>query len=382
MIILERPYVSDELKDYLAETGLPVLKNDTAIECGAGYPLNLVDECDFRETLNKGGKLYTVSENALEWVYDNVADRDMVRGIRIMKNKADFRRVIKTLYPDFFFEEVSADALKDIAVDALKMPFVLKPAVGFFSVGVYTVFDESDWKAALKDIDARMEGWKDDYPDSVVGNATFILEEYVRGDEYAIDAYFDDAGRAIVLNIMKHDFTSADDVRDRLYYTGKTIIETWLRPFTDFLNTVNGLIGVRNFPLHVEVRVDGGRIVPIEFNPMRFAGWCTTDLVDFAFGVKTYDYFLNGRVPDWGALLDGKDGRIYSFVILDKPKTNEPIRYFDYEALRSRFGNVLHLRRMDHARMPVFGFLFVETDESDRRELDAIMASDLTEFIC
>ena len=37
------------------------------------------------------------------------------------------------------------------------------------------------------------------------------------------------------------------------------------------------LAGLKNFPLHTEVRVnEKGEIIPIEVNPMRFGGWCTT----------------------------------------------------------------------------------------------------------
>lgn len=35
---------------------------------------------------------------------------------------------------------------------------------------------------------------------------------------------------------------------------------------------------VTNFPVHVEIRVKEDKICPIEFNPMRFAGLCTTDI--------------------------------------------------------------------------------------------------------
>lgn len=58
-----------------------------------------------------------------------------------------------------------------------------------------------------------------------MGNAVFILEQYITGEEYALDAYYDENGRAVLLNIMKHDFACSSDVSDRLYYTGKEIIE-------------------------------------------------------------------------------------------------------------------------------------------------------------
>ena len=56
-----------------------------------------------------------------------------------------------------------------------------------------------------------------------------------------------------------------------------------------------------NFPAHVEVRIDSsGKVFPIEINPLRFGGWCTTaDLLGIALGYNSYDYFIQNEKPDW-----------------------------------------------------------------------------------
>jgi len=180
---------------------------------------------------------------------------------------------------------------------------------------------------------------------------------------------------------MKHDFSSIADVSDRLYYTGKEIIEDKLEQFTDFLSKANKNINARNFPLHAEVRVKDGRIVPIEFNPMRFAGWCTTDLVYFAFGFKTYDYYFKNEKPDWHAILRGKENKLYTLIVLDKPNNLQSEYDFDYDRLCAIFKKVLCIRKLDYKEHPVFGFLFTETDSNDRSELDHMIKSDLKEFL-
>lgn len=58
---------------------------------------------------------------------------------------------------------------------------------------------------------------------------------------------------------------------DRLYYTGKNLIETYLKPFTKWLSHINQHLKVCNFPFHAEVRMNNDLITPIEFNPLRFA---------------------------------------------------------------------------------------------------------------
>ena len=59
----------------------------------------------------------------------------------------------------------------------------------------------------------------------------------------------------------------------------------------------------------MELRRDAsGRIRPIEFNPLRFAGWCCTDVSLFAWGFHTYGCFLEGARPDWDRVLAGREG--------------------------------------------------------------------------
>lgn len=383
MIIFEEPFVSDELAQYAEDTQTPVLSNAFSQKLAQRFKLNLLDDAAFARGVAEGKRLYTMSENALDWVYSHITDQNLLAGIRLMKDKYATRAAIQSLYPDYFFRQVPAAELRNVDISAIKLPFILKPSVGFFSMGVYTITSPADWAAALDDIDRHMASWIDHYPASVLGDANFLLEEFIEGDEFAIDAYFDENGQAVILNIMKHDFQSAADVSDKLYYTSKEIIEARLAPFTAFLNSMNAFLKVRNFPAHIEVRVDpkNGRIVPIECNPLRFAGWCTTDLADFALNIKTYDYYLNNRRPDWNSILTNKDGLLFSFIILEKPKAPLNGKIFDFNALCARFSKVLHLRRMEEAAFPMFGLLFTQTPTANRAELDYIMQSDLTEFL-
>jgi hypothetical protein len=380
MIILDKPYASKELKEYLQQSKTPVLNNDYAAKAAAEFALNLKSEKEFKELLKTNKNLLTVSENSLKWIYDNLEDKEKINGISVMKNKTAVRKLLSPLYGNFFFKEAATDELNNIDFKSLRLPLVLKPSVGFFSVGVYIIFNENDWKKALADIETNINAWKKDYPENVIGKSLFIMEEYIEGEEYALDAYYDENGKAVILNILKHDFGSDSDVSDRLYYSGKRIIEENISPFTAFLDCVNRFFNVKNFPVHVELRVKNGKIVPIEFNPMRFAGWCTTDLSLFAYGFRTYDYFLNGTKPDWKSLLKGKDKKIYTLILLNKPAAHDCGKKFDYEALAKKFKKVLNVRKTENPDSPVFGFLFTETAEADKAELDYIVKTDLTEF--
>ncbi len=381
MIILDKQYVSRELKEYIIRSGVAVLRNEAALEADEGHRFHLVSEEDADALLARGERVYTTSENSLAWVLSHSSDEALKRGIATFKNKAAFRRMLAGVYPDFFFREVPAAELESLDFHALKTPFVLKPSVGFFSVGVYIIFGEEDWRRALADIREHSRDWEKGYDKRVVSNAVFLLEEYVRGEEYAVDFYYDGEGKPVVLNIFHHVFSSPEDVSDRLYCSGASIIRKHLKPFTQFFERMNEHIGARNLPVHLELRVEEGRIIPIEANPMRFAGWCLTDLALHAYGMHTYDFFLHDRRPDWEQLLAGKEDMLYSFIVLNPPADMRGNSVFDYNSLCASFSNVMELRRLDWRRNPVFGFLFVATDARHRAELDHILVSDLTEYL-
>ena len=393
MIIFDEPYVSPELQEYAAARREPVLDNAVARDLSraralsGAAPLNLVAEADFASLCRvdaAGGtppRIYTCSENSLAWVSAHVDNPQLVGSIEKLKNKALTRELLRPLYDDYFYRRLSLDALRHLPFEELRLPCVVKPAVGFFSLGVRIVRDRADWLAALAAIEQESVHWREQYPDSVVDSEDWLIEEYIDGDEFAVDVYFDEQGQAVICNVLRHEFASASDVSDRLYYTGASVVRAHLAEFEDWFNRVNALLGLRNFPAHVELRRDAhGRIRPIEFNALRFAGWCCTDVTLFAWGFHTYGCFLEGRRPDWDQALAGREGKLYTLIVLNKPENCPPVRSFDYDALSQGFGRVLHVRKSDFTRYGLFGFLFTETPENARQELDRIASSDLLEF--
>ena len=248
---------------------------------------------------------------------------------------------------------------------------------------MYCIENEGQWQHAKDDIAANVADWCRQYPAAVLGDNKWIVESLIQGTEYAVDVYFDNAGRAVVCNILRHDFASAQDVSDRLYYTSVGIIREMLAPLEEWFNTVNNYLGLRNFPTHVELRCDdGGRIVPIEFNPLRFAGLSCTDISLFAWGFATYKCFLDNTRPDWKFILqDREDDRVYTLMVLNKPENCPVVTSFDYDAMCCLFRKVVCLRKGFYDKYSHFGILFTETLRSDWKELTDFATNDLTDFI-
>ncbi|MPN63042.1 hypothetical protein SDC9_210796 [bioreactor metagenome] len=125
------------------------------------------------------------------------------------------------------------------------------------------------------------------------------------------------------------------------------------------------------------------RIQLIELNPMRFAGWCTTDIAHFAYGINTYKYFLQQLEPDWDKILDGKEGKNFCLVILNRSVEidSKSVKSFDYEKLLADFEKPLELRKADQEKYGLFGYIFTETKDNSWSEIERILKSDLREYI-
>ncbi|PRY96619.1 ATP-grasp domain-containing protein [Marinilabilia salmonicolor] len=386
MIILDHPYVSQILEDTIAQNNYGVLNNIAAEELTSRKDLQLLNDEAFTKAIRnqKVPLLYTNSENSIEWITQNLGFTRLPELILIFKNKARFRERIKSMYPDFFFKEVSFDQLDQLSSQALPFPFIIKPSVGFFSIGVHVVNNPEEWGKVVAKLKAEIGSLGHNFPGEVINVSNFILEEIIPGDEFAVDVYYDRNGEPVVLNILKHLFSSAEDVSDRVYITSKQIIEEHLESFTQFLSKMGDLIELRGFPMHIEFRVDSNNhIIPIEVNPMRFAGWCVTDIAWYAFGINVYEYFFEQKQPDWEAILKDKNDDIYSMVVADLPKDipADNIKEIDYEKFRTYFEDPLELRKIDYKKHGVFAFQFARTSYKNRKLLEDILQSDLKEFL-
>lgn len=386
MILLDKPFVSQFLKDTIAENGITVIDTEASQSFDLNDSHNKVSEQEAIDLYkNKPFLIYTNSENAIDWVNQNLPFSELPGKIDLFKDKFRFREITTSLLPNFFYKKISVDELGFLNYNTLPIRFVLKPVVGFFSMGVYTIESAEQLEIAVKKIKKEIKQVKDLFPKTVLNTNRFIIEEYLEGEEFAFDAFFNAKGEAIVLGIMKHLFASSTDVSDRVYYTSKEIIEEYVPVFEDYLKQLGELIGLKNFPLHVEVRInEKGEIFPIEVNPLRFGAWCTSaDLAFHAFGYNSIAHLLKQQKPDWKSILKGKENKRCSIVILNNSTSYSPqeIKSVDYDKILSLFKKPLELRKSDFNKHPHFGFLFVETDENNWNEIEEILMDDLRAYV-
>jgi hypothetical protein len=386
MILLDYPYVSDFLLDTISKFELPVIATKNALELASGRKMRWISESEALEILQKDPHhpVYTNSENSVQWIKEHLPNSSLYDTVHVFKNKFEFRRLVADAYPEIFFQAVALEQLDQIEPKNLVFPLIMKPSVGFFSLGIQRIDRASDWKTAVVNLKSDISTFKSLYPTAVVDSSQILLESYIEGDEYAFDCYFNKDGNPVLLNILHHTFSSADDVSDRLYSSCPSLITQMYKPIMDFLEMLGSKISLRNVPLHIEIRKKGGKIYPIEVNPLRFGGFCTTaDLTWYAYGINSYLSFLQGIQPDWEHILPPRTDKIFSLILLDNQANIDPQEFdhFDYEALLGDFEKPLHLRKVPFDKFGVFGFLFTETRMKNKKELDAILYSDLRKYI-
>ncbi len=371
MFILENPYISNLMLETLEKNQFEVLENSVAKNFKDKYKLNLVNKnCE---------KIYSNSENSIDWVLNNCKNSNIARLINLCKNKFEFRKALKPVYPSFFFTEISLENLDKINISNFPEQFIIKPSVGFLSMGVHKVSSHTQWQSIIEQLKSETENFVKHFPDTVLSSSGFIVEEIIQGEEFAVDAYYDESGKPVILNIFQHPFVSEDDVSDRAYISSKEIIENNLECFEKVLSDIGNTLGMKNFPIHIEL-IKGKDIIPVEINPMRFAGWCTTDLAYYAYGINIYEYFNNNLKPDWNKVLNGKDGKIYYFAMAETPQNIEKDKiYFDYEKLEKSFSKILDFRKINYLEKPLFAVIFGETKNMD--EINKILQLEMNNFI-
>jgi carbamoylphosphate synthase large subunit len=387
MFFIDQPYISSFFKETVAKNGIPIVKTDVAVNFKLPNGVKTISERDAIQMAKNAPdlRIYTTSENTIGWISQHLSFTGLPEKIDLFKNKFKFRKMLAPLFPDFYFKSVPADALQSLKTDDIPLPVIIKPAVGFFSLGVHKVTHASQWPAVMDTISSELNDIRRQYPKEVLDTDAFIIEQCIHGDEFAVDAYFDAQGEPVVVGILKHTISSESDVSDRVYTTSREIIENNLDEFSAFLQQIGQRSRVKNFPVHVELRRNAeGGLLPIEVNPMRFGGWCTTaDMTYAAYGFNPYEAYYHERKPDWKTLLRDKAGQLFSIIVLDNSTgfSEKAITEFNYDKLLACFEKPIELRKIDYRQHPVFGFLFTETSPDHLNELDYILNSDLREFV-
>lgn len=254
---------------------------------------------------------------------------------------------------------------------------VLKPVRGFQSDLVAICRDEAQWQAAVARALSPPPGVS-----PVTDGTRMIAERYIDGPEYAVDAWIDDAGSAVIVGIHLHPFRDALDARDIVYRTSPRIMRRLRPAFETALGGWSRMLGLRSIAVHVELRIAaGGQLFPIEFNPLRF-GLLTMDIALHAYGLNAYDSLFDGRRPDWTAIERDADSATDTGLVVapfahGQGEGVEPDHAAFVRTLRERGLTVLDLHRLPHRDIPFFAAAYVS---GPAEAMDSFLFEDFSRY--
>jgi len=383
VIILARPSISPYLSKTLFELQEPaILAEELKVPMRPALRIEPAQTIVDRPKQAYQSLILTSSENALEFLQSAIPHDDRVLKARLFKDKAAFRRSLTKLNPDFYFRETTVAELDAVKPGELHFPLVLKPAAGISSIGVRRVERVSEWADAVAFLRKDLATYAGNYAGAVVDSSKVLVEEWIPGIELAVDCYFDSRAEPVILNVMEHMFRDAGDTSDLVYYTRRSLVRRHYHAIREFLVRLGDLFDLKRFPMHLELRLTPhGQLLPIEVNPLRFAGLGTTELAEYAYAINVYKHFFRETAPDWDAILADKDDSVYSFLCTDVPTElfNSPGLVILDRELARQFGEVLEYRILDETETSTFAVIFLRSD--DLEENRRILSLDLARFM-
>lgn len=365
IIILENQIVSPLLLKTAIDLKLPIY----------------YDTDERHPALSENAKVLTNSESCLTILEKEYPTHPFTTAAALVKNKAGFRRFLSSMYPDYYYHLVSLQDLLEINKNDIPYPVVIKPNKGYSSIGVHIIETAEEWDQAVERLYTDLLLTKNTYSNYVIDGEEIIIEEWIDGDEYAVDCYLTPTGKPVILNILKRTFMNKHDTSDRIYFTSREVISEIKDEIETFLLTLSERMDVKNFPFHLEVRKSRKGIRTIELNPLRFAGAGTTDLSHHAYGVNGAEHYFLEKQPDWEEILEKKGNEVYGFFCAEIPLniSKQLIESIDHEGLMNQFSQVLEYRAIQASNDRTFAVVFFQA--TDHNELQSLLHLDLSCFI-
>jgi hypothetical protein len=257
-------------------------------------------------------KVCITSEACLEVAINTLSDPTKKAAIKVLKDKHLFRKLLTNIYPDYHYKALKAEDIVHLSLDK-KM--VLKPIKGCFGTGVRTVDAHTNLTDLYTEIQAELAKNSSILSENVLSKNDFLLEQYIEGEEYAVDMFYNGAGEPCIVNIYHHPLPQNEAYLHVIYYTSQAVFEAIYNKAKQFFIILNKKLNVTNMPLHAEFKLDKNDLKPIEINAMRFGGMGLGNLVFHALNINPYEYFMEDREPDWKTIWQDKNDAIFAYFI-------------------------------------------------------------------
>ncbi len=313
-------------------------------------------------------KVCITSEASLQIVREALTDKAKQNAINVLKDKFRFREVVSQLYPHYQFKKV---AFEDIEHLRVTKKTIIKPAKGFFGIAVKTIDQNTDLKALAQDIQEEIQSTYGVFSEEMLSQNEFVVEEYIEGEEYAVDMFYDAQGEPHIVNIYHHPMPRVEAYLHMLYYSSKEVFDKTYDKAISFFKKLNAILDVKNIVLHAEFKCDT-ELIPVEINAMRYGGVGLGNLIYHAIGLDPYQCFKEGKTPDWDEVWRQHKEDNFAFLIAYNGTEVDKLRYEpDIEKLKSECTEVLYEAIFDYKTQLTMGvFCLKETKDNLKHLLD------------
>ncbi|NES80848.1 MAG: ATP-grasp domain-containing protein [Moorea sp. SIO2B7] len=351
----------------------PELSNDTRYKIIAQQDLIKSDiSFDSRD------KICVSLEEHLDEVYKHHKDKKWVNKIKMMKDKYEFREVLKGIFPDFYFEKLVSNDIPKLKIPENKK-VVIKPVRGFMATGVSFADKSTDLEQLRNKLQAEISERAKYFTNSVVSSEEVIVEEFIQGDEYASDSYITSNGEIVILNITAHPTHEKFHYLNALYHTNYEMFFQLYDKVKHILSKFHSIVDISNIPIHAEFKLQDEQLIPIEFNPVRFGGTGYADLTYYFFDVNPFKSFFEGKSLNPSQLWQGKHDKYFGRVLAYNGKGLDIKNYQpDYNKIKSEFSKVFKLQKLDYQNYLTFAVLYVE--EKNLENLMKVLKFEFRDF--
>jgi ATP-grasp domain len=353
----------DSTKVYLvtsnAESGtLESLPADTQIET-----IDLDWLLQSQLHFSQDDKVCIDSEAAIELVTSRINDPAKQQAVRLLKDKYAFRQMLGNLYPQYQYQLVKANDIQSLKIDHKS---IIKPVKGVFGTAVKIIDRDTDLTSLGGELQAELLKNKSIFSDSVLSQDDFLVEQYIEGEEYAVDMFYNSVGDPCITNIYHHPIPANRSYLHVIYYSSKVVFDRIYTKAKAFFTVLNKILNVTNLTIHGEFKLDGEDFVPIELNSLRFGGMGLGNMVFHGLGVNPYIYFLNDLEPDWQTIWHDKGQDLFTFFIAYNGANIDLTIYKpNYQLLEQQFTEILFKQYFDYQHQVAFGIYFLkETNQN------------------
>jgi biotin carboxylase len=242
----------------------PVESADRALEFASRWPVDAVVGVDEASVLTAAN----IAERLGVTLRNPIAAVEATRDKRLLRRCLTAAGVVQP-----HFAEIDADADErtlDAAVRFVGLPCVVKPVDLAASRGVIRVDTRADVDRAVQRVGRLLRGICTDR-----SKMPMLLETYVDGLEIAVEGLVSHGHLEVIALFDKPDPLIGPFFEESIYVTPSRLDASSQRAAVDVVGDAVRALGLRDGPIHAEVRIRGDTPVVIEVAARSIGGFCS-----------------------------------------------------------------------------------------------------------